>query len=418
MADSGIYGNCHSFQGIPPPGIRRMQIRAAFLVLFLALSVSLCRSREKEPERTYENGVEIVNNGLEPYVIKGEANHLRLEQKLVIDFEAPDLTAVGIPKIWSFNVDSQGNIYVWCRQSSENFIFKFDPAGKFARAFGRSGEGPGEIAALDNLGIDERDEIIISDDGRKRLILMSASGDMLNELQLPSKMNTATLLPNGNILASRSVFNPEEGIVKIQIVLCDQGLNELAVLNPTEELPNWLRAKKINGLGTAPTLGQGSISKEHIYVGNKQSGYQIWVYDLEGNPIRRIKKDYEPVAVPEDIKKTVLEVFDMPIHKSQKSKLYFPDSMPALQYLFTDDQGRLFVMTFEKGERPGHFMYDFFNSDGIFVGRTSLDNTGNESLEIWGGPFEVRAKNNLLYYLRAKESGFQELVVCRMIWTE
>ncbi len=394
-------------------------IKQVLFVFYLVFSICACKARSAlGPDRTTENGVEVIGNGLEPYTIRSEANHLRLEQKLIIDFENPELAAVGIPKITSFDVDSQGNIYIWSRRSSENFIFKFGPSGQFDCSFGRGGEGPGEIGALDNLRIDERDQIIISDDGRNRLIVMNASGDMHKELQLPSKMNTATLLPNGNVLAWRSDFNPEEGIAKIQIVLCDQTLNELAALNPAEELPNWLRAKRINGLGTVPTLGQGSISKGHIFMGNKQSGYQIWVYDLEGNPIRKIKKDYRPVAVPEDIKKRVLEVFDMPIHKSQKSKLYFPDSMPAIQYFFPDDQGRLFVMTFEKGDRRGHYMYDIFNPDGVFVGRTSLDNKGNESLEIWGGPFEVRAKNNLLYYLRAKESGFQELVVCRMTWSE
>jgi hypothetical protein len=102
----------------------------------------------------------------------------------------------------------------------------------------------------------------------------------------------------------------------------------------------------------------------------------------------------------------------------QKGKLYFPDSMPPFQYFFPDDQGRLFVMTFEKGETPGSYLYDIFNPDGVFVGRTSLDNSGNEATEIWGGPFEVRAKNDLLYYLRAKPSGYQELVVCLMTWTE
>lgn len=395
-----------------------MKSKGVFLFIYLIFSVFACQTRSEMPVITTKDGVEIVDNGLEPYTIRGETNHLRLEQKLVIDFENPELAAVGIPKITSFDVDSQGNIYIWSHRSSEYFIFKFGPSGQFDCPFGRSGEGPGEIGGLDNLRIDERDQILISDDGRNRLIVMSAFGDMLKELQLPSKMNTATLLPNGNVLAWRSDFNPEEGIAKIQIVLYDHALNELAALNPTEQLPNWARAKNINGLGTSPTLGQGSISKGHIYVGNKQAGYQIWVYDLEGKPIRRIKKDYRPVDVPEDIKKSVLKIFDRPYAVPYKNKLYFPDYMPPAQYFFPDDRGRLFVMTFERGERPGHYMYDIFDSDGVFVGRTSLDNTGNESSEIWGGPFEVRAKNNLLYYLRAKESGFQQLVVHRMIWSE
>ena len=359
-----------------------------------------------------------MNNGLEPYAVKGEASHLRLEKKLIIDFESPDLAAVGIPKITGFDVDSRGNIYVWSYRSSENFIFKFEPSGKFDHSFGRSGEGPGEIGALSYLRINEKDEIIISDFGRNKLILMSTAGNAINEVQLPSNMNPATFLANGKVLAWSSVFRPEEGIGELQVVLCDRELNELAILGPTEKLPNWARAKRINGLQAYPTLGQGSISKGHIYVGNKQCGYQVSVYDLDGHLFRKIRKEYHPVAVPEDLREKVLSVFDMPIHKGQKNKLYFPDSMPPIQYFFADDQGRLFVMTFEKGESPGYYMYDIFNPDGVFIGRTSLDNSGNESTEIWGGPFEVRAKGNLLYCLRAKESDYQELVVYRMIWTE
>jgi len=395
-----------------------MKTKVAFIIILAAFAIFFCRSQPESPKRTYEDGAEVVANGLDPYKIEAEANRLRLEKKLVIDFEDPDLAAVGIPQITSFDVDSKGNIYIWSHRASENFIFKFDSFGKFERSFGRSGQGPGEIGALSYLRINDRDEIVISDYGRKRLILMSKSGAAVNERRLPVDVDTATLLANGNMLAWRAPFKPDEGVAELQVVLFDQELNELTVLGPTEKLPNWAMARRINGLGTAPTLGQGSVCKGHIYMGNKQSGYEISVYDLEGKPVRKIRKAHKPIALPEDIRKKVLDVFDVPIHKGQKSKLYFPASMPPIQYFFTDDQGRLFVMTFEKGEIPGSYMYDIFDPDGVFVGRTSLDNTGNESLEIWGGPFEVRAKNNLLYHLRAKASGYQELVVYRMIWTE
>ena len=394
-----------------------MKIKGASIVLFMGLSLFSCRSRSGWPERSYENGIEVVNNGLEAYAVKGKASHLRLEKKLIIDFESPDLASVGIPKITGFDVDSQGNIYIWSYRSSRNFIFKFEPSGRFDHSFGRSGQGPGEIGALSYLRINERDEIVVSDYGRNNLILMTAAGNAIHEIRLTSQMDTATLLANGKLLAWKSTYRPEAAIEELEVVLCDTELKELAVLGPTEKLPNWARAKKINGLETMPTWGQGSMAKGRIYVGNKQCGYEISVYDLEGKPVRKIRKAYKPVAVPEDIRKKVLDVFDLPIHKGQKSKLHFPPSMPPIQYFFPDDQGRLFVMTFEKGESPGSYMYDIFDPDGVFIGRTSLDNSGNDS-EIWGGPFEVRAKNNLLYHLRAKESGYQELVVFRMTWTE
>lgn len=56
----------------------------------------------------------------------------------------------------------KGHIYVWCQQGSENFIFKSGPSGQFDRAFGRSTEAPGEIAALSHIRINEQNEIVIS----------------------------------------------------------------------------------------------------------------------------------------------------------------------------------------------------------------------------------------------------------------
>jgi hypothetical protein len=393
-----------------------MTNKQALAALIMAFSIFSCRPQPDGPKRTLENGIEVVTNGLEPYPAGGQPNRLRLEQRFVVDFESPELAAVGIPRIISFDVDSQGNIYTWSHRSSGDFIFKFDSRGRFERSFGRSGQGPGEIDVLSYVTLTERDEVVVSDHGRDSMIVMSSTGTLLREMRLPAEADLGTLLSNGNVLAWRTQLKPKTGVDELQVVIFDQQLNELAVLGPTENLPDWARVGRINPLETNPTLGQGSISKGRIYMGNKQSGYEISVYDLAGTPIRKIRKAYRPVAVPEDVRKKVLDVFDMPIHKAQKGKLYFPDSMPPIQYFFPDDRGWLFVMTFEKGETPGSYLYDIFNPDGVFVGRTALDNSGNEATEIWGGPFEVRAKNNLLYYLRAKESGFQELVVCPMTW--
>lgn len=81
-------------------------------------------------------------------------------------------------------------------------------------------------------------------------------------------------------------------------------------------------------------------------------------------------------------------------------------------------------MTYEKGEGEKDYVYDIFNPEGFFISRTVLENSGNslgappfQGLSTpWGGPDDVKVKNNLLYYLRSKESGYQELVVYKMKW--
>lgn len=58
-------------------------------------------------------------------------------------------------------------------------------------------------------------------------------------------------------------------------------------------------------------------------------------------------------------------------------------------------------------------MYDVFNPDGVFIDRISLGNLVFESY--WNIQY-VTARNNRLYYLKKKESGYKELVIYRMKW--
>jgi len=40
-------------------------------------------------------------------------------------------------------------------------------------------------------------------------------------------------------------------------------------------------------------------SDKFIYVGNDQRGYEIWVYDFAGNLIRKIRKEFSPIEIPQ-----------------------------------------------------------------------------------------------------------------------
>ncbi|MEW5901225.1 MAG: hypothetical protein AB1715_07175, partial [Acidobacteriota bacterium] len=91
------------------------------------------------------------------------------------------------------------------------------------------------------------------------------------------------------------------------------------------------------------------------------------------------------------------------------------DYMPPFNSFFIDDESRLFVMTYEKGEGEEEYIYDIFNSQGILIGRKSIGLCGELGLGLnqrW-----AVAKNGRYYRLRYKESGHAELIVYRMIWS-
>ena len=105
-----------------------------------------------------------------------------------------------------------------------------------------------------------------------------------------------------------------------------------------------------------------------------------------------------------------MEQFSAPIFDDIRSKIYFPGAMPPFHSIFTDEEGRLFVMTYEKGENPGEFMYDIFDSNGVCTGRASLKILHDE------GGIYAKMKNGRLYCLNEKNTGYKELAVYRITW--
>jgi len=389
-----------------------------YLVLILTLFFS-CGQKQANVERIIEDGVEVIVNHLEPYKIKGEPSNLNLEEEFIIDFEREDLKETGIKEIIGLDVDYEGNIYLIVSRSYEDLILKFDAKGNFLFSFGRRGQGPGELAAPRYLRVDKFEQIHISDNVRKKLILFEKNGDLIKEISLASNYRIATLLRNGKILAVRGSFNPEEGGGKFPIILCIENFEEIKMLHPGRILPNFTVAKKINGLQIYMDYNVLRTSKGLIYVGNYGKGYEFLIYDTEGNLLRKIRKEYHKVEVPDQLKEDILNwVKSYPSFEQVKEKVYFPKFYPPFQFFFLDERSRLYVMTYERGKEPDGFMYDIFNPDGIFIGRIELENYGSSPFSFTGIPvaLNVVAKNNRIYCLREKEGGYKELVVYKMRW--
>ncbi len=392
-----------------------------FILLVLILSLfSYCGPKQEKADIFTEDGIEVVLNHLEPYTIKGKPSTLLLEEDFIIDFEREDLTEVGIKEVAGFDVDSESNIYIRISASTEDYIYKFDNTGDLLISFGRRGQGPGELELPRHLRVNEQDQIVVSDIRRNKLFLFEKDGNITKETPLAANHRMATLLGNGKILTMKGSFDPDEGKADYPIILCNEELEEIKILHPGRSMPNFLLAKKINGLQLYIDYNAWKISGGQIYIGNYGKEYEFLIYDKEGNLLRKIRKEYHKVKVPnqkkEEIENWLLDNFDS--FEQYKNKVYFPEFYPPFQFFFMDEESRLYVMTYERGKGPNDFIFDIFNPDGLFIGRIELGNYGNLATSpiINPLPLNVVAKNDRIYCLREKESGFKELVVYRMKW--
>jgi hypothetical protein len=80
-----------------------------------------------------------------------------------------------------------------------------------------------------------------------------------------------------------------------------------------------------------------------------------------------------------------------------------------------DDDGRLYVKTYEPGENEGEYIHDIFTPDGVLIARKSLPGHG-----AWMYPGRnldtAKARNGRFYCIREKKTGFKELIAYKMIW--
>jgi len=278
-------------------------------------------------------------------------------------------------------------------------------------SFGLRGQGPGEVNFAWHIRVSHRDKIVITGPADSKLFIYSNEGEFEKYIALGSSVLEALPLDNDNYLIKREIMSPESKYVEWPICLYNAKLEEIIELDKYYRLDEF----NVDTIEFPEPVLISSISDRKIFIGYGKRGYEIWVFDLDGNLIRKIRKEYQPMEIPEEVKEENRKATKDPKYIIYGKKIRFSKHWPPFQYLFTDDEGRLFVMTYEDGEYPGEYMYDVFNPDGVFIDRISLRNLVFEHR--WNIQY-VTARKNRLYGLRRKNSGYRELVVYRMNWEE
>jgi hypothetical protein len=82
----------------PPSPKMRLRIRALPIILIIAVAFFCCSRGNRFPKRTVEDGVEIVQNGPEPYLVRGGKTSASLSEEFRIDLEDPSIAALGRPQ--------------------------------------------------------------------------------------------------------------------------------------------------------------------------------------------------------------------------------------------------------------------------------------------------------------------------------
>jgi DNA-binding beta-propeller fold protein YncE len=379
----------------------RSASRLAFLLAsaFVVVSAGLA---QVPPKTGAGAAVPVVKNGKSP-VAPASGPRFALELLWTIGGEGapPEQDFSGVEAV---AVDPTGTVLVL--DSKESRVLTFDGKGVFVRAFGRKGQGPGELSLPIGIAQTPAGEIMVEDSGNRRLSYYSRDGKFLRQqstAQPGMGMGLAGLVMDRKGRMAGRTMSFEGGKIGFEIKSFDKDLKPGAPLAKLEMA--LFGAGKIDIMSMMPGMLMAPDERGRLYIGSSK-GYRIQTFDFEGKPLRIVERAYDPVPLKkEDHEKffKILGGIQATGGFSVKEMILVPEVFPAYSAFVVDQDGRILVRTYERGKGEKEYFNDLFDAEGRYAARFP----SFVEFMLW--------RDGRLYGVQEDEAGFKVLKCFRVI---
>lgn len=365
----------------------KIKLCTFFLLIALFMSLSACRQQKARWKGSIEevDGITVVENPKEPVY---REDVCVVEEELSIG-EAEGSKEYMLSGVIDIAADDAGNIYAADRK--ENHIRVFDKNGSYARTIGRPGQGPGEFDdRITRIQITPQNELMAYDRWAFKLTFFSLAGDYLRTALLKG-VQALRISKNteGNYFAGTIEFQGQHGTNTFrsssEVRKYDSGFKLIKTL-VKDKFRNANVPLRPGMLARFPSSG--------LIVCGFTDSYEFQIVDSEGKVVRKVIKEYDPIEINEEEKEK------RGLAGGKKVPKYFP----AFQGFSMDEEGRIFVQTFERQADGNKFFYDVFDPEGKYIAKIPL----NALPQCW--------KKGKMYTIEEDAQGFQYIKRYRLTW--
>jgi len=309
-----------------------------------ALALTTLACGEAEPESTHRFDVETID-GVEVAITRGGPRFTEplftLEEQLTLVQEMSDEESL-LYRPRGFARGADGNYYV--ADSGNGRIAVFSDTGRFLRAIGREGQGPGEFSDSIVLQAPFDQEIQVFDRSAQRTQRFEFDGTFIGGVTLPTEGRLDSLLrePDGTLVLTRG----EEGDSVDEFI---HASTIIGVIPPGADAPvaeittsstaAWLMSTVQTEEFTATVMLQIPFSAEPgalrhgdgVVLVNGDIGEVEW-RDVDGTLRRKASVERPPTPVTEPMREAVAESFRAARERDAEEGRQYPAPMPELWY--------------------------------------------------------------------------------------
>jgi len=347
-----------------------------FCVLLICFSWFCNESRDMDYPIKIENvdNITVISN---PAFPKNPPIEYYLKTELEIGDEKDDNYLFVRPIMT--RVDEHGNIYVLDLYFCHIKIFSKD--GKFLKAVGRKGQGPGELLFPINFIVRNK-MIYILDTDNLKISKYHFDGTFAADLKLRKSSPNQLFYKSKDFYFLAYSFDDNMGNQKQKLMIYD--LKGNIIRRSKDFLTTTAKKKKKKGWTFAgatpfdPTCFFAFDINENVYYGFSDK-YEIVVFDYSFNRKKIIKKKVtELVKITESDKKRFLNYLKEREKKKNRpytlKTLNFPKYQPVFRDIWIDDENNMLVYT-PSNDKKVHI--DLFDDKGIYQKKLIINEQPN-----------------------------------------
>ena len=357
------------------------------LVPFILIIALFCSQQRAVWKGTIyeENGVRVIKNPKKP--IYG-GNVFEIKEELSIG-DAKGREEYQFSRVSGIAVDKEERIYVL--DYKEAHIKVFNKNGNYHKTLGGKGQGPGEFSAPFSICITNQNEIMVQDLNNRRIIFLSLDGTYLKSHSTAKIIIVGTRIDSkGNIIGIVSSSGPEKQLIELKKF--DSRFSDLVSFGSY-----FLPRGSLTFNPFMPEFRWTLNTEDYVICGHSEK-YELKIFAPEGKLKKIIIKEYKPVEITRE-----------EIEKRKKTLpgpmiLNIPRYHSAYQDLTVDEEGRIFVQTWEMTKDGQSYNYDIFDPEGRYIAKIPL----RSRPWIW--------KKNALYSIEENKEGFQVVKRYKVKW--